>query len=86
LETRGYSRRVEFVNGVSYAKASASEGGRYSGYRISCHQSLITSHLLWGVDDAAEADGGGAVAAGGYEEKFFVLVEAVGLREIPDGA
>ena len=38
------------------------------------------------VDDAAEADGGGAVAAGGHEEEFFVLVEAIGLGEIPDGA
>ena len=41
---------------------------------------------LGGVDYAAEADGGGAVAAGGHEEEFFVFVEAVGLREIPDGA
>lgn len=40
---------------------------------------------LLGVDDAAEADGGGAIAAGGHEEEFFVFVEAIGLREIPDG-
>jgi len=42
--------------------------------------------ILGSVDDAAEADGGGAVAAGSHEEKFFVFVEAIGLREIPDGA
>ena len=41
---------------------------------------------LRSVDDAAEADGGGAVSAGSHEEKFFVFVEAIGLREIPDGA
>ena len=59
--------------------------------------SLITSSLspvkgaclgrrvLRGVDDAAEADGSSAVAAGSHEQEFFVLVETVGLREIPDG-
>jgi len=57
-----------------------------TGFLATSHQSLITSHLLLSVDDAAEADGGGAVSAGGHEEKFFVLVEAVGLREVPDGA
>ena len=60
--------------------------------------SLITSSLspvkgaclgrrvLRGVDDAAEADGSSAVAAGSHEQEFFVLVETVGLREIPDRA
>ena len=88
MEAPRFSRRVAFVNEIWCAKAPASEGGRYSatGFLPASHQSLVTSHSLWGVDDAAEADGGGAVAAGGHEEEFFVFVEAVGLREIPDGA
>lgn len=48
--------------------------------------SLPHSKGLWGVEDAAEADGAAAVAAGGHQEEFFVGVEAIGLREIPDGA
>ena len=41
---------------------------------------------LFGVDYAPEAYGSGAIIAGGHHEQLAVLVVAVGLREIPDGA
>jgi len=42
--------------------------------------------LLLGIRDAAEADGARAVEAGSHEQEFLVLVEAVGLRKIPERA
>jgi hypothetical protein len=41
---------------------------------------------LWGVDHAAEADGSGPIAGRRNEQEFLVLVEAIGLWEIPDGS
>jgi len=68
-------RRGDFLEWLSWSPGTTTQsGGRATALQIRGRRLRSGSQC------------GGAVAAGGHEEEFFVFVEAIGLREIPDGA